>query len=216
MSKTKKMPIQVYAESTPNPYTMKFVTNKMLVNLSSNTYEFTGKEDSKNSQLAQELFTFPFVKSVFISSNFVTVAKYDNVPWDMITLELREFVRDFLSSGKDALNEEAILQQNESYVKGENDENTPQPANLIANHKEPKNDIESRIIELLEEYVRPAVEQDGGAIFFNSYDNGVVTLSLQGSCSGCPSSTMTLKNGIENLMKKMMPDEVNQVVALEA
>jgi NFU1 iron-sulfur cluster scaffold homolog, mitochondrial len=213
MSEVKNIPVQVYAESTPNPYTMKFVCNKPLVKLSNNTYEFNGKEDSKNSPLAKELFTFPFVKSVFISSNFVTVAKYDNVPWDMITLELREFVRDFLSKGNEALHEEAILADHKS--KKEENSGASVTGNLIANHKKPKNEEESRIIEILEEYVRPAVEQDGGAIFFNSFDNGVVTLSLQGSCSGCPSSTITLKNGIENLLKKMVP-EVKEVVALEA
>jgi len=201
---TTKIPAVVYAESTPNPTTMKFVANRMLVE-GDITVEYTEPAQAKESPLAQKLFNFPFVKGIFIASNFISVTKNDTVSWDYITLELREFIQNYLFEGNVVFTSQPSLKSSEL----KNHENT-MSANSF--HAEPKTEIDQRIIDLLEEYVRPAVEQDGGAIFFQSFNEGVVTLSLKGACSGCPSSTFTLKAGIEGLLKRMIP-EVSEVVA---
>lgn len=196
-----KIPISLYAEATPNPMVMKFTANKMLVN--NNIFEFLNRAEAISSPLATELFGFPFVESVFISGNFISVTKKQNdIEWSDIVVEMREFIRDFIMDGGIIVNENAT------------------PAKLQKDsikHKEELkrefSDIEKKIADLLDEYVRPAVEQDGGFISLKKFEKGIVTVSLQGACSGCPSSSMTLKSGIEGLLTKMLPDEVTEVIA---
>lgn len=195
-----KIPISLYAEETPNPKVMKFTANKLLVD--NNIYEFLNRAQAISSPLALELFGFPFVESVFISGNFVSVTKKQNdIEWSDIVLEMREFIREFIRDGGKVINENAPVKLNKDSVK----------------HKEELkrefSDIEKKIADILDEYVRPAVEQDGGFISLKKFDKGIVTVSLQGACSGCPSSSMTLKSGIEGLLTKMMPDEVVEVIA---
>lgn len=195
-----KIPISLYAEATPNPRVMKFTANKLLVD--NNIYEFLNRAEAISSPLALELFGFPFVESVFISGNFVSVTKkQSDIEWSDIVLEMREFIREFIMDGGKVINEDAPIKLNKDSIK----------------HKEELNrefsDIEKKIADLLDEYVRPAVEQDGGFISLKKFDKGIVTVSLQGACSGCPSSSMTLKSGIEGLLTKMMPDEVVEVIA---
>ncbi|MES2798375.1 MAG: NifU family protein [Bacteroidota bacterium] len=194
------IPVTVYAEMTPNPTTMKFVANKHLLG-TGDSVSFGSKAEAKGySPLAEELFNFPFVQNVFITSNFVTITKTDNVPWDFITMELREFVKNWISSGGDVL--------------------IQMPAPTASKPEEGKevkvfevSEYDDAIRNLLDEYVRPAVENDGGNIEFLGYEEGTVTVSMQGSCAGCPSSTATLKFGIENLLKQHLP-EVKEVVAV--
>jgi Fe-S cluster biogenesis protein NfuA len=194
-----QVPVTVYTEMTPNPTTMKFVANKYLL-VSGESVEFKTGSDAKGySPLAEELFKFPFVKGVFIAANFVTITKTDNVPWDFITMELREFIKSWIADGKD------VLVQMPPAI----------PQSEISNESRKEfepNEIDDAIRNLLDEYVRPAVENDGGAIDYRGFDNGVVTVVLKGSCSGCPSSTATLKGGIENLLKQNL-SEVKEVVA---
>lgn len=195
----KKQPITVYAEVTPNPAVMKFVSNKRIVPV---TYEFKNIDEAKDSQLAKELFHFPFVKEVFLDENYVSVSKYDMAEWDSVTMELREFIRDFLADGKEVVSEASIQKTKESEAQ--------QKAEVLYD------DTSKQIIDILEEYVKPAVASDGGNILFQSYeeDSKTVNVVLQGACSGCPSSTFTLKNGIETMLKNMMGDKVNEVVAI--
>ena len=196
-----QVPVTVYVEMTPNPSTMKFVANKYLL-MTGDSVEFTSKEEAKGySPLAEELFQFPFVKSIFIAANFVTIAKYDNVSWDFVAMELREFFKNWLADAKDVL----IMMP------------APKPAVTAESEDQPlktfePSEYDDAIRSLLDEYVRPAVENDGGAIDFVGFDAGTVTVALRGSCSGCPSSTATLKGGIENLLKQHLP-EVKEVVA---
>jgi Fe-S cluster biogenesis protein NfuA len=195
-----KIPISLYAEATPNPKVMKFTANKMLVD--NNIYEFLNRAEAISSPLALELFGFPFVESVFISGNFVSVTKKQNdIEWSDIVLEMREFIRDFIADGGKVINEDAPIKLNKESVKHKDE------------LKREFSDIEKKRADLLDEYVRPAVEQDGGFISLKKFEKGVVTVSLQGACSGCPSSSMTLKSGIEGLLTKMMPDEVVEVIA---
>ncbi len=199
-----KVPVTVYAEMTPNPSTMKFVANKYLLG-TGDSVEFRTKADATGySPLAEELLSFPFVDGVFIAANFVTVTKTDNLSWDFITMELRQFVKSWIEDGKD------ILIQMPSKVP------TPAPAATEGAESlatfEPS-EYDEAIRNLLDEYVRPAVENDGGAIDYLGYDEGTVSVVLKGSCSGCPSSTATLKGGIENLLKQYLP-EVKDVVAV--
>lgn len=197
---TRKIPAVIYAESTPNPVAMKFVANRLLIS-NGNTIEYNSKSEAKDSPLALELFNFPFVKGVFITGNFITLIKNDLVNWNDVTLELREFIQQYLNEGKVVINEMTLREK-----KPENNSGSG------LTHADPGNETEQRIIDLLEEYIRPAVEQDGGAIYFQSYREGTVTLALKGSCSGCPSSAFTLKAGIEGLLKRMIP-EIQEVVA---
>ncbi|HEX4887122.1 MAG TPA: NifU family protein [Luteibaculaceae bacterium] len=200
------IPTVVYAELTPNPATMKFVANRMLIDEGVNL-EFTTKQQARPfSPLADDLFNFPFVKSVFISANFVTITKSEGISWDLINLQLREYIRDFLQS-----NEKAVTALPEREELGQ----AHAPRSVSASQANPS-EHDEEIIKYLDEYVRPAVEGDGGAIEFVSYDEGTVNLLLKGSCSGCPSATVTLKQGIETMLKTMMPDVVKEVVAVEA
>lgn len=187
--------ISIYTEMTPNPETMKFVANKLL--FPGKSADFQEVEAAKPSPLATELFGFPFIKSVFIASNFVTLTKTPDTDWDDVIPSIRQFLKEYLEEGKSVINEEelaAVKQESSNEVDADDD------------------DVVKRVKELLENYVKPAVEMDGGAIQFKSYNNGVVNLMLQGSCSGCPSSMITLKAGIEGMMKRMIP-EVKEVVA---
>ena len=201
-------PVTVYAEMTPNPNTMKFVTDYMLVP-SGNVVEFLSASDAKGySTFAEALFNFPFVTRIFFAQNFVTVYKNEMIDWDDITLELREFVREWLSQNDDAVQnipEQEIIEQ------------TPESKKVLNTNIAPiiNTETDQKIVDLINEYVKPAVEQDGGAIHFQSYDKdtGQVTVILKGSCSGCPSSTATLKGGVETLLKSHVP-EIKEVVAL--
>jgi Fe-S cluster biogenesis protein NfuA len=191
----------VYAESTPNPTTMKFVANRIL--LEHGLAEYTSFEEAKGSPLALALFKFPFVQGVFIQGNFITVQKNGMVGWQDVVLELREFVRDFLNGGGIVITELPDMK-----------EPTIQEATAMAGHAEPASQLEEQIIAILEEEIRPAVAQDGGNITFKGLNDGVVSVVLRGACSGCPSSTITLKNGIETLLKNRLPGEIKEVVAI--
>ena len=201
-----KRPVTIYAEMTPNPNTMKFVADHMLVE-PGQVVEFLNRQEAVgHSSLAEALFNFPFVTSIFITNNFVTVYKNESIEWSDISLELREFIRDWLSKNEKAV--EVIPE-----IKEINSENEA-PTGLIL---EPviNSVTDQKIVDLIAEYVQPAVEQDGGAIHFQSFneDSGQVTVVLKGSCSGCPSSTATLKGGVETLLKTHIP-EISEVVAL--
>ena len=196
----KKVAVTIYAESTPNPSVTKFVANK---NLTPFMLEFTSIDEAKASPFATELFHFPFVKSVFIDKNYVSITKYDIAEWNDITMELREFIRAYIE------NEKAIVTAD-----------TPEINNNTEVAKEEQfealDDISKEIVNILEEYVKPAVASDGGNIQFESYnaDTKKVKVILQGACSGCPSSTFTLKNGIENMLKEMLQGKVETVEAI--
>ncbi|MBL7768853.1 MAG: NifU family protein [Flavipsychrobacter sp.] len=195
MIKTGNPVISIYTEMTPNPETMKFVANKLL--FPGRSIDLPDMESAKASPLAMELFGFPFIKSVFIASNFVTLTKTPETEWSDVIPSIRQFLKDYLEEGKVVVNEEEIAALK------------PQGSNEVSADDD---DVVKRIKELLENYVKPAVEMDGGAIQFKSYQDGVVNLMMQGSCSGCPSSMITLKAGIEGMMKRMIP-EVKEVVA---
>ncbi|MBN9385702.1 MAG: NifU family protein [Chitinophagaceae bacterium] len=194
MIKTGNPVISIYTEMTPNPETMKFVANKLLY--PGKSIDFPDVEAAKPSPLAIEVFGFPFIKSVFIASNFVTLTKTSDTDWNDVIPTIRQFLKEYLEENKPVINEDEVV-----VVKSE--------GNVIDADDD---DVVKRIKELLENYVKPAVEMDGGAIQFKSYQEGVVNLMLQGSCSGCPSSMITLKAGIEGMMKRMIP-EVKEVVA---
>lgn len=178
--------VTVYAEATPNPESMKFVANKMF--LPNDSADFRAKESAKNSALATALFEMPFVQGVFIMNNFVSITKNGDYEWFDLIPDLRNFITEWLEDGKE------IVSPKKEFT------------------AEEETEIERKIKQLLEDHVKPAVEMDGGAIDFKSFKNGVVTVQMKGSCSGCPSSTMTLKAGIENLLKRMVPE----VEAVEA
>ena len=201
----KKIPVSVYAESTPNPSVMKFVANKPLA---TGTFEFKNIDDAIHSPLAKALFNFPFVKEVFISANYVSVMKYNVAEWQEISMEIREFIRKFIEDGKPVLNDEILNKVNTT-------ENTSE-LNTSEKNAKVYSDIEKEIISILDEYVKPAVASDGGHILFDSFneDTKTVKVILQGACSGCPSSTITLKNGIETMLKEMLHGQVNSVVAI--
>jgi NFU1 iron-sulfur cluster scaffold homolog, mitochondrial len=194
----KKVPVEVYAESTPNPSVLKFVANKKLVETD---FEFKNIEEAKSSPLASDLFNLSFVKEVFISENYVSITKFDVVEWEEITVEVRSFIRQYIADGKMIISE--THQQPKVTQTTEEDS-----ANL--------DDVSKQIISILDEYIKPAVAADGGNILFQSYhvDTQTVNVILQGACSGCPSSTITLKNGIENMLKQLIPGKIEQVVAI--
>lgn len=194
-------PTVVYAENTPNPTNMKFVANYLLLP-DGLVAEYNTKEQAKGSPLATALFNFPFVKSVFISGNYVAIGRNDSVVWDDMVQEVREFVKEFLSAGNKAVDKLPEPVKNEQTGKLESN----------SDHTQPTTDDEKKIVEVLEQYIRPAVEQDGGLITFKSFEDGIVKVQMRGACSGCPSSTMTLKAGIEALLKRMVPS-VKEVVS---
>lgn len=182
--------IRIYLESNPNPNSMKFVVSEMLVPPGM-SFDFPDPASTREAPLAQELFMYPFVDRVFYMSNFITVTKKADVEWLEIQNTIKDHIKTFLEAGRLIL--DAKTADSES---GEETEAV------------------KKIKSILDEYIRPAVEQDGGAISFHSFENKTVKVILQGSCSGCPSSTVTLKSGIENLFKRMMPEEVDAVEAI--
>jgi NFU1 iron-sulfur cluster scaffold homolog, mitochondrial len=186
--------VNIYTESNPNPNSMKFVINYMLVP-DNTTFDFPDSESAAQSPLAQALFEFEYVKRVFLMNNFITITKDESVSWEEVMLPLKKFIKEYMEDDKPIFTAQKI-EALKTEPSGEDDP-----------------EVVQKIKHLLEEYVRPAVESDGGAINFHSYHDGVVTVQLQGSCSGCPSSTITLKAGIENLLKRMLPEDVKQVVA---
>ena len=193
----KKVPITIYAESTPNPGVMKFVANKKLVE---EIFEYKTIDETTHAPLAQKLFHFPFVKEVFMDANYISITKFDVSEWDEIVLEIREFLRSYLEEGNEIIipvQEEAVEKNSES-------------------SSEPLDEISRQIVGIIEEYIKPAVAADGGNILFDSYntDDKSVQVILQGACSGCPSSTFTLKSGIENMLKEMLPGKVSTVNAI--
>ncbi len=211
MEEMKKVPVSIYAEMTPNPAVLKFVANKRLIGLDS--IEFKNIEEAQPSPLAVKLFHFPFVKEVFITGNYVAITKYDIVEWEDITMEVRELIRDFIANGNPVLHESLY-----NKPKVEDATETPASKGPVA-HPEEKDPatwepIEQKIASLLDEYVKPAVEQDGGNIKFLNYTDGEVKVLLQGACSGCPSSTQTLKQGIQNLLQEMLPGQIKTVEAV--
>ena len=193
-----KSPVNLYTESNPNPNSLKFVADYMLVEPGKN-YDFPDPESTSNAPLARALFSFPFVSRVFYMSNFVTVTKVEQVDWADIQDQLKTYIKDYLESGKPILNEEVASENGDG-------EDSQQPSG--------GSEMDIKIKGLLDEYIKPAVEQDGGAIEYHSFQDGVVKVLLQGSCSGCPSAMITLKSGIENLLKSMMP-EIERVEAEE-
>jgi len=199
-----KVPTSVYAESTPNPGVMKFVVNRAIIY--GDSQEFMNIDEAKNAPLAVKLFHFPFVKEVFIAKNFVSITKYDMMEWDDIVMEVREFIRDYLANGGVVV-EEAVANESQQEAATEN------VAHPDVEQKE-LGEIEMRIVQILDEYVAPAVESDGGNIKFISYEEGKVSVLLQGACSGCPSSTVTLKQGIESMLKQMLPTLITEVIAI--
>ena len=190
VKKEKNNPISIYTESTPNPSVLKFVSNKIIVD---GSFEFNNIDQAQEMEFAKKLFEFSYVKSIYISKNFVSITKYDLKNWDEVTLELRNFIKNYLEKND----------INFCSKKAEIEE-----INL--------DDTSKKIISILEEYIKPAVSSDGGNILFDSYDadKKLVKVILQGACSGCPSSTVTLKNGIENMLKEMLSDKVNSVQAI--
>jgi len=198
----KRPPVSVYAESTPNPSTMRFVSSRMLVQ-DGRLLEFRSPEEPVGvSPLAEKVFNLPFVTGVFLSSNFITITKNNVVTWDLVQLELREYIQDYLNSDGRVVYEDAPAQA------------LADANERASTHADAKSPEDEKIIRVLEEYIRPAVEGDGGHIAFKSFEDGLVTVSLRGSCSGCPSSLVTLKQGIENLLKHEVPG-VREVVAEE-
>ncbi|MFA9190863.1 NifU family protein [Flavobacterium sp. FZUC8N2.13] len=201
-NKPKKQPITVYGETTPNPSALKFVVSRMLTK---NAVEYKNIDQTASSPLAKELFKFPYVKEIFIDENYISVTKYELNSWDEITLELRTFIKQYIENGGIVLDDSVVI----------NAEKQEQ----IKTEEFDKLDVTSQqIINILEEYVKPAVAADGGNIAFESYDeeSKIVKVILQGACSGCPSSTFTLKSGIENMLKSMLNDEKIQVEAINA
>ena len=201
-NKTQKQPITVYGESTPNPAALKFVVSRMLTK---NSIEFKNIDETAASPLAKELFKFPYVKEVFMDENYISVTKYEVKDWQEITLELRTFIKQYIENGGTVLDESLIV------ANADQEKNKTQDFDKL--------DVTSQqIINILEEYVKPAVQADGGNIAFESYDEATKTAKviLQGACSGCPSSTFTLKSGIENMLKSMLNDESIKVEAVNA
>lgn len=196
----KKQPVTVYGETTPNPSALKFVVSRRLT---SKAASFENIDQATPSPLAQELFKLPYVREVFIDQNYVSVTKYDAYEWDAITLELRTFIKNYIESGGTAVNEDLLSA-------------TPADEKQQIAHFDNLDTTSQQIINILEEYVRPAVASDGGNILFDSYDpqEKRVKVVLQGACNGCPSSTFTLKNGIENMLRDMLKDDELKVEAL--
>ena len=196
----KKIAVTVYAESTPNPSVLKFVANKKLVDV---IFEFNSIEESKISPFASALFKFPFVKSVFIDKNYVSITKYNMFEWDVITLELRTFIKNYIEEKKEI-------------VKANAAEKLEKTTTQLDIAYEKLDETSKEIINILEQNIRPAVASDGGNIEFESYNSEtkLVRVILQGACAGCPSSTITLKNGIENMLKDILGDKISKVEAI--
>ena len=197
-SDLKKIPVTVYAESTPNPSVMKFVANKILVQ---GVFEFKSIEDASTAPIAAALFQFPFVKEVFLDTNYISINKKEEVEWETIVMEIREFIRAYIEDGKTIISSAGPAQETLS---------------SSATPLEELDETSQEIVKIIEDYIKPAVASDGGNILFDNYNNEdkSVQVVLQGACSGCPSSTITLKNGIETMLKEMLPGKVATVTAL--
>ncbi|MDB4060960.1 NifU family protein [Vicingaceae bacterium] len=196
-------PHNIYAESTPNPATMKFVSNRYMV-VDGQIYEYGLNDDAENSPMAMKLLNFPFILKVFITSNFVAITKTDIIEWEDVIHQLRDFLGDYLNNDGvvvkvSSLEMDQVEEKKETVA-------TPKRTDLDG--------IDAKIADILDEYIRPAVESDGGAIDFHSFEEGKVNVVLRGACSGCPSSTMTLKAGIESMLKEMLPNQITEVVAI--
>ncbi len=196
----KPQAVTVYGEVTPNPSTLKFVTN---IRLTKSAAEFKNIDQTAASPLARELFNFPYVKEVFIDENYVSVTKYDLYNWDDVSTEMRSFIRDYIANGGTVINQQQLAEE------------PAQAKQQVANFDD-LDPTAQRIVNILDEYVRPAVAADGGNILFDSYDTDEkrVRVILQGACNGCPSSTFTLKSGIENMLRDMLRDEQIKVEAV--
>ena len=194
-SDKKKIPISIYAESTPNPSVMKFVANIKLVD---KNIEYKNIEEAKGASLALEIFQLPFVKEIFISENYISITKSESTNWDTVVMKIRELIVEGLKQKKKLYNSTKIDKSN------------------TKSKRKNLSETEKKIVSILDEYIQPAVASDGGSIVFESYvsKNKSVNVILQGACSGCPSSTFTLKNGIENMLREMMPNEVESVNAI--
>jgi Fe-S cluster biogenesis protein NfuA len=202
------MNYSIYVESTPNPKVMKFVSNRMLADQS---IEFIDSTDAEKIPMINKIFQLPFVESIFLSKNFISIAKTDNIEWGEITLELRNFITTVLNEDEIKNYTENIKIEKKDTIKSEE---VGSSEKIQVSGNEPKTDFEKNIVGLLNEYIRPAVEGDGGAIEFDSYDKGTVKVVLKGACSGCPSSTATLKQGIESLLIQKLGNEIKEVVAI--
>ncbi|MEI6020387.1 MAG: NifU family protein [Bacteroidota bacterium] len=205
MTNINDIPYIIYAEETPNPSSLKFVANKLLL-VSGATAEYQNASETTHAPIAKQLFMFPFVKRLFISSNYITITKIDAIEWEEIRDELRVFLTNYLNQGNAIITQLPVKEVPK-------DSNFKETISINTQHAAPSSDVENKIIEVLEQYIRPAVEQDGGLITFKELNNGVVTVQMRGSCSGCPSSTMTLKAGIEALLKRLMPNDVKEVIS---
>lgn len=211
MEGMKKVPVSIYGEMTPNPAVLKFVANKRLIE--QDMVEFKNIEEAQPSPLAIKLFHYPFVKEVFISGNYIAITKYDIVEWDDVTMEIREMLRDFLANGNEVLSA-SYSTKIEKGTAHSSAEDSSYPAHPDEKDPAEWEEIEKKIASLLDEYVKPAVASDGGNIKFLKYEDGAVKVLLQGACSGCPSSTMTLKQGIQNLLQEMLPGQIRTVEAV--
>lgn len=199
-NKTRKQPVTVYGETTPNPATLKFVINKMITKA---PIEFKNIDETKASPLAKELFNFPYIKEIYMDENYISVSKYESYDWTDITMELRTFIKLYIENGGTVLDQTMILE-------------SPKTEKQQIQNFDTLDTTSQQIINILEEYVKPAVAADGGNILFDSYDESEkrVKVVLQGACNGCPSSTFTLKSGIENMLKDMLKDEDIKVEAI--
>lgn len=193
----RKVPITVYAEMTPNPDVMKFVVNKVLN--PGAPLDYSSSDDPSNSPLAEAVLNFPFVENVFISNNYVSVTKNDKIEWDMVVMETRNFISDYLREDKEIIKEEALQPHAIKEEQLKEKEGDHVKFNIATD------ELDEKIIDALNEYIRPAVENDGGSIDFVEFKDGIVQVALRGACSGCPSSTVTLKQGIEGLLTRMFP-----------
>lgn len=200
-----ELPWEFFAEETPNPDAMKFVASRRIIQ-NNGTAEYNNIGETRKAPLAQKLFEFPFTKSIFISSNYITIVKHNFVEWGDVYIEVRSFLNEYFRKGLPVITE---LPKKAMPV----DNQFKESQDVYTEHSIPKSELETKIIETLENYIRPAVEQDGGLITFKSFENGVVTVQMRGACSGCPSSTVTLKKGIEALLKRVVGDDIKEVVS---
>lgn len=208
-----KIPLSIIMEQTPNPETMKFITNQILLP-AGKVLSFDQAKYTDIAPLAKSLFTFPFVKQVLLADNYISITKQPFVLWEDILLEVRYYIYDYLRSGKPVVDLN-LINRDWADTK-ENTEKTSHITQEVAiQHTVPKSETEQKIIDILNEYILPAVSQDGGFITFEKYEEGTVYLKMQGACRGCPSSIYTLKAGIEALLKKMLPDEVKEVRSVD-